>query len=65
MTVTGGTIDEYLDNLANEFLRIMNTQLANQNPPLPIIDTNQFGDDWRTKLRESLGTTDTDKKARV
>ena len=63
ISVDGNSIDDYLDNLANEFLRIMNIRLANQN--LPLIDIAASGQEWRTSLRESLGTTETDKKANV
>ena len=58
MTTAGGTIDEYLDSLANEFLRIMNIRLANQG--LPTIGTTTSGPRWRERLRESLGTTNSD-----
>jgi len=63
MSVGGNSIDDYLDNLADEFLRIMNIRLANAN--LPTIDVVANEPKWRTSLRESLGTTDSDKKATV
>ena len=58
MSVGGNSIDAYLDDLADEFLRIMNIRLANQN--LPTIDVVANEPKWRTSLRESLGTTASD-----
>ena len=60
MSVGGNSIDDYLDGLADEFLRIMNTRLANQN--LLTINVVANEQNWRTSLRESLGTTDSDKR---
>ena len=58
MATAGDTIDEYLDSLANEFLRIMNIRLVNQG--LQAIDTTTSGPTWRERLRESLGTSNSD-----
>ena len=60
MNVAGSSIDDYLNNLASEFLRIMNIELANEG--LATIDVGQFGPIWQQKLAEALGESDAEKK---